>query len=258
MLCELFSRNILYWGEEKQQIIASKHVAVFGLGGVGGFCAEALARAGVGNLTLIDFDAVSESNINRQLVALHSTIGQKKTKLFEKRLKDINPDINIRTIDDFYTDSENLLLAPIGRGSNIEGQYDYVADAIDTMRSKIHLLKTCYENKIPVISSMGAGNRIDPTKLYIADLKDVENRNAPFVSNVIYQLKKAGITEGITFVCSRETPQVQQKITEREEITTNSGERIEFNKIIPSSTPFVASCSGIFMASYIVKRLIED
>lgn len=146
----------MYWGEEKQQILASKHVAVFGLGGVGGFCAEALARAGVGNLTLIDFDTVSESNINRQIVALHSTIGQKKTKLFEKRLKDINPDINIRTIDDFYTDSENLLLAPIGSGSNVEGQYDYVADAIDTMRSKINLLKTCYENKIPVISSMGA------------------------------------------------------------------------------------------------------
>ena len=102
-----------------------------------------------------------------------------------------------------------------------------------------------------------AGNRIDPSKLYIADLKDVENRNAPFVSNVIYQLKKLGITQGITFVCSRETPHAQEKITEKEEITTNSGEKIEFNKIIPSSTPFVASCSGIFMASYIVRKLIE-
>ncbi len=248
-MSELFSRNILYWGEEKQQILANKHVAVFGLGGVGGFCAEALARAGVGNLTIVDFDTVSESNINRQIIALQSTIGQKKTELFAKRLKDINPDINIEIVDDFYAE-DNFFLS---------GQkFDYVADAVDTMRSKIHLLSTCYNNNIPVISSMGAGNRIDPTKLYIADLKDVENRNAPFVSNVIYQLKKLGITEGITFVCSRETPQVQEKITEKEEIITNSGEKIEFNKIIPSSTPFVASCSGIFMASYIVKKIILD
>ncbi len=248
-MSELFSRNILYWSEEKQQILLQKHVAVFGLGGVGGFCAETLARAGVGNLTIIDFDTVSESNINRQIVALQSTIGQKKTELFENRLKDINPDINIEIVDDFYTEDNFFLLGQ---------KCDYVADAIDTMRSKIHLLKTCYENKIPVISSMGAGNRIDPTKLYIADLKDVENRNAPFVSNVIFQLKKLGITQGITFVCSRETPQVREKITEKEEIITNSGEKIEFNKIIPSSTPFVASCSGIFMASYIVQRLFED
>lgn len=246
-MSELFSRNILYWGEEKQKYLAQKHIVVFGLGGVGGFCAEALARAGIGHLTIVDFDTVSESNINRQSVAMHSTIGQKKTELFEKRLKDINPEINIEIVDDFYTENNQIMT----------GQYDYVADAIDTMRSKIHLLKTCYENKIPVISSMGAGNRIDPTKLYIADLKDVENRNAPFVSNVIYQLKKLGITQGITFVCSRETPHAQEKITEKEEITTNSGEKIEFNKIIPSSTPFVASCSGIFMASYIVRKLIE-
>ena len=245
-MSELFSRNILYWGEENQKLLANKHVAVFGLGGVGGFCAEALARAGVGSLTIVDFDTVSKSNINRQSVAFHSTIGQKKTALFEKRLKDINPDINIEIVDDFYTQDSAIL-------QNV----NYTADAIDTMRSKINLLKTCYENKIPVISSMGAGNRIDPTQLYIADLKDVENRNAPFVSNVIYQLKKLGITEGITFVCSRETPHAEEKITEKEEIMTNSGEKIEFNKIIPSSTPFVASCSGIFMASYIVRKLIE-
>ena len=137
-------------------------------------------------------------------------------------------------------------------------KYDFVADAIDTMRSKIHLLETCYENKIPVISSMGAGNRIDPAKLYISDLKDIENKNAPFVSNVIYQLKKLGITEGITFVSSREKPYVQEKISENEKITTNNGLDIEFNKIVPASTPFVASVAGIYMASYIVQKLIKD
>ena len=268
-MSELFSRNILYWGKENQKLLANKHVAVFGLGGVGGFCAEALARAGVGSLTIVDFDTVSKSNINRQSIAFYSTVGQKKTALFEKRLKDINPDIHVEVIDDFYTEnfchsealaeesSQKQANKEILRFAQDDNKLDYVADAIDTMRSKIHLLKTCYENKIPVISSMGAGNRIDPTQLYIADLKDVENRNAPFVSNVIYQLKKLGITEGITFVCSRETPHAEEKITEKEEIMTNSGEKIEFNKIIPSSTPFVASCSGIFMASYIVRKLIE-
>ena len=244
----IFSRNELYWGEEKQNLLSGCHVAIFGLGGVGGYCAEALARSGVGNLTIIDFDTVSKSNINRQLAALHSTIGQKKTSLTENRLKDINPNININLIDDFYNDKQTI---------DFLKNIDFVADAIDTMRSKIHLLTNCYKNNIPVISSMGAGNRIDPTMLYIADLKDVENRNAPFVSNVIYQLKKKGITEGITFVCSRETPYAQEKITEHENILTKSGEKIEFNKIVPSSTPFVASCSGIFMASYIVRKLIS-
>lgn len=248
---EIFSRNSLYWGEDNQNILSKKNVAVFGLGGVGGFCAECLARAGVGNLTIIDFDKVSVSNINRQIIALNSTVGVKKTALFEKRLKDINPEINLKVIDDFYNDEELVI-------DFSKDKYDYVADAIDTMRAKIHLLQSCFNNEIPIISSMGAGNRIDPTQLYIADLKDVENRNAPFVSSVIYQLKKLGITEGITFVCSREKPFVQEKITEKENIKTNAGLDIEFNKITPASTPFVASCAGIFMASYIVKSLIKD
>lgn len=251
MLYETFSRNELFWGEDNQELLASKRVAVFGLGGVGGFCTEALARAGVGSLTIVDFDRVSESNINRQIVALHSTVGLKKTELFKQRLKDINPDINIEVVDDFYNQEELVI-------DFAKEEYDFVADAIDTMRSKIHLLDSCFKNDIPVISSMGAGNRVDPTQLYISDLKDIENKNAPFVSNVIYQLKKLGITEGITFVTSREKPFVQEKITENEKIKTNNGLDIEFNKITPASTPFVASVAGIFMASYIVKSFLKE
>lgn len=247
MYSEMFSRNSLYWGKENQELLRTKHVAIFGLGGVGGFCAEALARAGIEHLTIVDFDTVSVSNINRQIVALNSTINKKKTELFRQRLKDINPNINVEVFEDFYHDKGEFF-------SDVD--FDFVADAIDTMRSKIHLLTNCYEKKIPVISSMGAGNRVDPTKLYIADLKDVENKNAPFVSNVVYQLKKRGITEGITFVCSRETPYSTEKINEHEIINTKDGFNIEFNKIVPSSTPFVASCSGIFMASYIVQKFI--
>lgn len=242
---DIFSRNKLFWGEENQKLLSNLHVAVFGLGGVGGFCAEALARAGIGRLTIVDFDNVSLSNINRQIVALHSTVGQNKAKLFEKRLKDINPDIKLNVIDDFY--NGNLDLSGI----------DYVADAIDTMRSKIELLEYCVKNSIPVISSMGAGNRIDPSKLYISDISEIENKNAPFVSNIIYQLKKRGIEKGITVVASREKPFVRDKISSVEKIITKQGENIEFTKITPSSTPFVASCAGIFMASYITKEIIK-
>ena len=241
---EIFSRNELYWGAEFQEALREKHVAVFGLGGVGGYCVEALARAGVGELTLVDFDTVSMSNINRQIIALNSTTGQKKTKLFESRLKDINPYIKLNIIDDFYTNE--IINA------------DFVADAIDTMRSKISLLENCVKNNIPVVSSMGAGNRMDPTQLYICDIQDIEDKNAPFVSNVIYQLKKRDIETGITVVASREKPSVKEKISEIEKVSTNSGEEIEFTKIVPSSTPFVACVAGIYMASYIVQEFKKE
>lgn len=243
---EIFSRNELFWGNENQELLKTKHIAVFGLGGVGGFCAEALARAGVGELTIIDFDTVSLSNINRQTIALHSTVGQSKTKLFGERLKDINPDIKLNIIEDFYYDKFDF------------SRINYVADAIDTMRSKISLLETCVNNGIPVISSMGAGNRIDPTKLYISDISQIENKNAPFISNIIYQLKKRGIEKGITVVASREKPFVREKISSNENITTKNGENFEFTKITPASTPFVASCAGIFMAYFIVNNIIKN
>ncbi len=243
---ELFSRNELYWGKEFQTALRFRHVAVFGLGGVGGFCAEALVRAGVGNLTVVDFDCVSLSNINRQIIALNSNIGKKKTELFRLRLKDINPEVNLEIIDDFYTEKYDSI------------QADFVADAIDTMRSKIFLLESCVKNKISVISSLGAGNRIDPTKLYICDIKDVENKKDAFVSNIIYQLKKRGIEQGITVVASSEKPHVQQKLSQIEHLTTKAGEEIEFTKITPSSTPFVASAAGIFMASHIVQEFRRE
>lgn len=247
-LTDIFSRNELFWGIENQNRLQQKHVAVFGLGGVGGFCAEALTRAGIGELTIVDFDEVSTSNINRQIVALHSTIGQNKAKLFEKRLTDINPELKLHVIDDFYTENLNELFN-LGFG--------YVADAIDTMRSKITLLETCINKSIPVISSMGAGNRIDPTQLYISDIDEIENKNAPFISNIIYQLKKRGIEKGITVVASREKPYCNEKISSTENITTKDGEKFEFTKITPASTPFVASCAGIFMAYYITNEIIK-
>lgn len=240
----IFDRNELFWGKDFQNSLQQKHVIVVGLGGVGGFTAEALARAGIGKLTLIDFDKVSKSNINRQIIALNSTIGEFKTDLLSKRLKDINPNIKINKITDFYTETMNLPTC------------DYIADAIDVLKSKISLLRYCHLNNVPVISSLGAGKRIDPSKLYICDIADIEDRNTPFVSHVLYQLKKLGIEKGINVVASREKPKSSKKILEQERITTNNGEIIEFNKITPSSTPFVAPVCGIMIASFIVQKFM--
>ena len=246
-----FSRNELFWGQEAQELLAKKHVGVFGIGGVGGFCAEMLARAGVGELTIIDFDKVSESNINRQVIALHSTNGESKTKLFKHRLLDINPNLKLNIIEDFYTQNMDSYLLE-------NFQFDYVADAIDSMRSKISLLEFCTKNHIKVITSMGAGNRISPEKLYICDISDIKNKKDAFITNVLYQLKKREITSGITAVASEEKGFSKEKLREEECIETKSGERVEFAKIVPASTPFVASVSGIFMASHITKELINS
>jgi len=244
----MFSRNELYWGSEMQKFLATKHVAVFGLGGVGGFCAEMLARAGVGELTIIDFDKVALSNINRQIVALNSTIGQDKARLFELRLKDINPAIKINPIHDFYSEKLNKQILNVNP--------DFIADAIDTMRSKISLLDFSYNNQFPIISSFGAGNRIAPEELYICDISDIEDKNSPFTSNILYRLKKRNIRKGINVVVSREKPFSTDKVKIVENIKTKNGEEIEFAKIIPASTPFVASTAGILMASFIVKNLV--
>ena len=244
-----FSRNELIWGKEKQALLKNKVVFVFGLGGVGGFALEALARSGVENFTIVDFDEVSDSNINRQIIALNSTVGQKKAELFTQRLLDINPNIKVNSICDFYNESlKEKIFAT---------KPDYVIDAIDTMRSKIDLLVYCKENNIPVITSMGAGNRLDPTKLYITDIKDIENKKCTFTKNVLYQLKKRGIDSGITAVCSKEAPNVLEKISVVENIETNEGAKIEFTKITPGSTPFVPAVAGYYMGYWVLKEFLK-
>ena len=248
-MSEIFSRNELIWGKKAQNALKSKHVTVFGAGGVGGFILESLARAGVGNFTVVDFDTVSKSNINRQIIALHSTIGKKKTELFEARLKDINPEINLKTVDNFYNSRlEEAIFAE---------KTDYVVDAIDTMRSKIELLVYCKKHSIPVITSMGAGNRKDPTALYITDISELQNTKCTFSKNVIYQLKKKGVESGIAAVASRERPHSLEKIENHEKIATPDGEIFEFTKFSPASTPFVPAVAGYFMGYYVLEALIS-
>ena len=245
----LFSRNESIWGKPVQNMLKSKLVTVFGLGGVGGFALESLARAGIENFTIVDFDKVSESNINRQLIALHSTVGQSKAELFKSRLLDINPEINVKVIENFYNTRLNDEI--------FETKPDYVIDAIDTLRSKIELLVYCKNNNIPVITSMGAGNRLNPTKLYICDISDIENKKDVFIKNVLYQLKQHGIQSGIKAVVSSEKPCVVSKIQNTERIKTPDGEIFEFNKISPGSTPFVPAVAGYYMAFSVIESFIN-
>ena len=248
-MSEIFSRNELIWGENAQKKLASKHVAVFGAGGVGGFALESLARSGVGNFTVIDFDTVSKSNINRQIIALHSTIGRKKTELFEERLKDINPEINVKSVDNFYNSRlEETIFSQ---------KPDFVVDAIDTMRSKVELLVFCRKNNIPVVTSMGAGNRRNPAELYIADISELQSSKCTFVKNVVYRLRKQGVESGISAVVSREKPHSLEKIENHEKISTPDGEIFEFTKFSPASTPFVPAVAGYFMGYYVLERLLQ-
>lgn len=247
-MSEMFSRNEMLWGKDIQLLLSKKHVAVIGLGGVGGFAAEALARCGIGELTLVDFDVVSESNINRQIIALHSTIGEKKTELFKTRLKDINPDIKLNIIDDFYTEKINEQI--------FSKRIDYVADAIDTVKSKIQLLEYCYNKNIPVITSLGAANRVDPTELYITDIKNLKTTRCKFVSNVINILDKKSIKEGITAVVSNEKTYSKNTVKHTENITTKKGEQISLTKISPGSVSFVPAVAGYYLAYYIIDKVI--
>ncbi len=245
----IFSRNELIWGKKAQDTLKEKHIAVFGLGGVGGYALESLARSGIGYFTIVDFDKVSVTNINRQIIALHSTVGENKAKLFKERLLDINPDVKINVIENFYNTRLNDLI--------FAEKVDFVVDAIDTMRSKIELLTYCKNNDIPVVTSMGAGNRLDPTMLYLTDISKIENKKDVFVKNILYQLAQNGVESGITAVVSREKPHVAEKIMNTEKIQTPDGEYFEFNKISPGSTPFVPAVAGYYMAFFVLKSLLN-
>lgn len=248
---EIFSRNILFWGEKNQQKLFSCHVAVFGLGGVGSFALEALARSGVGEFTLIDFDKVSLSNINRQLVADLDSIGKEKTIVAEERINKINRNAKVHIISDFYTKNMNHIFE--------ENKFDFVIDAIDSFNFKIELIEYCLKNKINIITSLGAANRIKPYDLYIADLSEVQKLSCPFAQRVVARLKKDGFNKNLPMVLSKEKPRtISNKEIVEEKIELKSGENIEYKKITPSTTPFVAPVAGFFMASFAVEKLINN
>lgn len=228
-----FSRTELLLGQDGMEKLKNVSVAVFGVGGVGSYIAEALARCGVGNLTLIDNDEVAVTNLNRQLIALHSTIGRKKVDVAKDRLLDINPQATVEALDCFYTGNEVDL-----------SKFDYIADAIDTVSSKLTLIENANKQNVPVISSMGTGNKLDPTKLTVTDIYKTEM--CPLAKVMRYELKKRNVKK-LKVVYSTEKP-CEHK-TESEEVTPK-------RKTI-GSVSFVPSVAGLIIAGEIVKDIVN-
>ena len=191
-------RTSMLLGEETLAKLAASKVMVVGLGGVGAYAAEMLCRAGVGNMVILDSDTVSVTNRNRQLIALESTIGKYKTEVVAQRLKDINPAVNLTVITE-YVEESNL-----GAIFEAAGELDYVVDAIDTLAPKIALIKHCVENRIPHVSAMGAGAKLDATKIRIADIS--KSYNCPLAYILRKKLRKEGISKGFKVVFSEELP----------------------------------------------------
>ena len=191
-------RTSMLLGEETLARFAASKVMVVGLGGVGAYAAEMLCRAGVGNMVILDSDTVSVTNRNRQLIALESTIGKLKTDVVAQRLRDINPEINLTVIPEYIEESN------LEEIFSTAGELDYVVDAIDTLAPKISLIKYCVEHKIPHVSAMGAGAKLDATKIRIADIS--KSYNCPLAYILRKKLRKEGISKGFKVVFSEELP----------------------------------------------------
>lgn len=231
---DIFKRSEILIGEKAQKILKTSKVIVFGIGGVGSYVSEALARGGIGHIALVDNDTVSESNINRQLVALHSTIGHAKVSVMQDRIADINPDCNVEAYKTFYSTDKEI---------DISG-YDYIVDAIDTVTSKLILIEEADKYNIPIISCMGTGNKLDPTLFEIADI--YKTSVCPLARVMRNELKKRGIKK-LKVLYSKELPLKPAEI-----INENSTKRQT-----PGSVSFVPSVAGLIIASEVIKDLIR-
>ena len=232
---EQFSRTEMLIGNESVEKLKNSRVAVFGVGGVGGYVVEALARAGVGNITLIDNDTVSKSNINRQIIALSSTVGRLKTEVMRERILDINNEAKV--------DCVNKFVLPENIDEFDFSEYDYVVDAIDTVSGKLAIIEKAYGEGVPVISSMGTGNKLDPTKFEIADIN--KTSVCPLARVMRYELKKRGVKK-LKVLYSKEEP-VKPQIED-----TN-----EKGKAVPASISFVPSAAGLIIGAEVIKDLIK-
>ena len=189
------SRTQLLLGDEATTQLMSKNVLVVGLGGVGGICAEMIARAGVGKMTIVDGDTVDLSNGNRQIAALHSTEKQLKADVLAARLRDINPQITLKVVAEFIKEERTVEIVALGN-------YDFAVDCIDTLTPKVWLIKTCVDRKIPIVSSLGAGGKVDPSQIQVVDIAD--SYKCKLARYVRKYLHKEGITTGVTVVFSPE------------------------------------------------------
>lgn len=233
-----FIRTQMLIGEQKLNKLMASHVAVFGVGGVGGFTAEALVRSGVGSITIFDGDVISVSNINRQIIADFSTVGKSKVRVIEKRLKSINPDLNF-TGNDIFITPENL------SGFDLTG-YDYIVDAIDTVSSKLALVERAKFLGVPIISCMGTGGKSDINRLKVADIK--KTSGCPLARVMRREVKARGI-DSLKVVYSDETANFGSR--EFSEVKTDG-------KKAPPSTIFVPATAGLMLAGEVVKDLTQD
>ncbi|MBQ9728491.1 MAG: tRNA threonylcarbamoyladenosine dehydratase [Clostridia bacterium] len=231
---ERFSRTELLIGAEGVEKLSRAKVAVFGIGGVGGYVVEALARSGVGELHLIDNDRISESNINRQIIALQSTIGEWKTEVAARRVKEINPEARVYCHNVFYL--------PETADSFDFSSFDYVVDAIDTVSGKIAIIERAKQANVPVISSMGTGNKLNPMAFEVADIE--KTSVCPLARVMRRELKKRGI-ERVKVVYSKE------------EAIKSGAEFTSAGKPVPGSVPFVPSVAGLILASEVIKDLLK-
>ena len=232
-----FSRTELLIGKDGLNRLTESRVAIFGIGGVGGYVAEALVRSGVGSLDLIDNDKVALTNLNRQIIALYSTIGQYKVDVAEARVKDINPDVKIKTYKTFFT--------PETAKEFDFTEYDYVVDAIDTVSGKLEIIEQAKKSGVPVISSMGAGNKMHPELFEISDIS--KTSVCPLAKVIRQELKKRNIKK-VKVVYSKEIPIKPEK----------SDEAIEGKKQIPGSNAFVPSAVGLIIAGEVIRDLIKS
>ena len=237
-----FQRIELLFGKEAIEIFQKSRVAVMGLGGVGSFAAEALARSGIGSILLVDFDKVSISNLNRQIIALNSTIGKLKTEVMKERILDIDPEAKVEIYSDFVDkESRKFLLENV----------DFVVDAIDSLTPKVGLLEDVYHQKIPVISVMGAGSRFDPAKIKLTDISKTET--CPLARKVRKYLHRRGIYQGIPVIFSTETPipQFDFEAGSEEDWTTTRGRK----RGTLGSVVYLPAIMGMWAASYVLRKL---
>ena len=245
---QTFARFSMMVGEEGIEKLGKSRVIIFGVGGVGSYTVEALVRAGVGQITMVDFDEISESNINRQLHSLRSTIGKSKIDVMKDRILDINPDCKVELVKRLVHDDVDEVL-----GNN---KYDFVVDAIDVIGSKINLIEYCAKNNINIISSMGFGNKMHPEMIEIAKIKNTSV--CPMARTIRSILKKKGITN-VPVAFSKEIP-VQPNKSElfKEELPTEFRENNKIpRKTTPGSNSFVPGTAGLVLASYVVRKLLE-
>lgn len=231
-------RSAMLLGEEGVDRLAAARVLLFGVGGVGGYVAEALGRCGIGAITLVDKDTVSVSNINRQIIALHSTVGQPKVEVMRRRLADINPDCAVTALETFYL-PENAQDIPF------EG-YDYIIDAVDNVSAKLSIIQRAVEAGIPVISCMGTGNKLHPEQLRIADIADT--KTCPLARVMRRELRARGIHH-IKVLYSEEEPRKSRIAVPADEVS---------GRTPPGSISFVPSAAGLLIAGAVVRELTGE